>query len=119
MATTNVGTPNKRGRDLELSGTGTNDDDVVIEHRVDRYETFQLQSTTGAMDVEVSTDEGATFVGPLSLADLGAVTTTPVLVTAAARMYGFRGSYTHVRVSQNAAAAVTGAILRCARWGNN
>lgn len=88
------------------TGTGTNDNDVLFtQEQLTPYDTFMLASTTGAVDVEVSLD-GTNFVGPVSLTDMGATTSDPVLVTAADRLYGFRGVGFHsVRVIQNGATA--------------
>lgn len=96
------------------TGTGTNDNDVVItfDDVVVGANAFMLSSTAGAMDVFVSLDGTNYTTAALSLTDLGATTNDPVLVTAANRMYGFRGLYKGVRVLQNGATAVVGAVLR-------
>ncbi len=115
-----VGTEDYTGdRFYRITGVaGVNDDDVVIDSDdLSRFDTFELSSTAGAMDVEVSHD-GATFIGPRSLGDLGAITLDPVIVTAAARAYGFRGVVQHIRVSQNGAVAVAGAVLICKKIGS-
>ena len=94
-------------------GSGTNDNDIVIEFGVpaDDFDTYQLMSTTGAMDVFVSLDGINYSTAPLSLTDLGAVSSDPVVVTAANRVYGFRGKYRAIRVRQNGGTAVSNAAL--------
>lgn len=96
------------------TGSGTNDNDVVIDATdlMDGADTFFLMSTAGAMDVFVSLDGTNYTTAALSLTDMGATTTTPVVVTAANRMYGFRGKFKAVRVLQNGATAVENAVLR-------
>jgi hypothetical protein len=96
------------------SGSGTNDNDIVIEldQNAEAYDTFELMSTAGAMDVFVTLDGTNYTTAALSLADLGAVTTDPVVVTAANRLYGFRGKFKGIRVLQNGATAVENAALR-------
>jgi hypothetical protein len=95
-------------------GTGTNDNDVVIEFTniSGLTNTFMLMSTAGAMDVLVSLDGTNWSTVALSLTDLGATTSDPVNVTAANRIYAFRGLFQGIRVLQNGATAVTGAVLR-------
>ena len=103
-------------RQLWKGIAGTGDDAVVIETTdISMFDTFTLMSTAGAMDVVVSLDGTNFTTAPLSMADLGAVTTAPVIVTAAERMYGFRGSYRFIRVQQDAGVAVANARLMCKR----
>ncbi len=91
---------------------GTDDNDLLLDYVNDgKANTFQLMSTAGAMDVFVSFDGTNFSTAPLSLADLGANTTDPVLVTAANRVYGFVGLYRRIRVLQNGATAVTNPVL--------
>lgn len=96
------------------TGSGTNDNDVVIDATdlMDGADTFLLMSTAGAMDVFVSLDGTNYTTAALSLTDMGATTSDPVVVTAANRMYGFRGKFKAVRVLQNGATAVANAVLR-------
>jgi hypothetical protein len=96
------------------TGTGTNDNDVVINFNdiVDGADTFLLMSTAGAMDVFPSLDGTNFATAALSLTDMGATTSDPVVVTAANRIYGFRGNYKALRVLQNGATAVANAVLR-------
>lgn len=94
---------------------GVSDNDVVIETTdVSRFDTFQLSGGVGAVDVFVH-DGVQWLTSPLSLADLGATTSDPVLVTAALQQYGFRGYYRAIRVQQAGAPAATGYVLRCAK----
>lgn len=96
------------------TGSGTNDNDVVIQldQNAEAYDVFLLMSTAGAMDVFASLDGTNYSTSALSLADLGAISTDPVVVTAAGRLYGFRGKYQGIRVLQNGATAVENAVLR-------
>lgn len=96
----------------QLTGSGVNDNDVVITlNRADPFDTFLLMSTAGAMDVFVSLDGTNYSTAALSLTDMGATTSSPVVVTAANRVYGFRGLFRAVRVLQNGATAVENATL--------
>lgn len=112
-----IGAPQYAGETLRMEGiAGVNDNDVVIENdSIERYEEFTLMSTAGAMDVFVSLDGTNYSTAPLSLADLGAITLDPVIVTAANRVYRFRGVFKAVRVQQNGATAVANATLICGR----
>ena len=96
------------------TGTGTNDNDTVIEidQGLEFFDTFMLTSSAGAMDVFVDLDGEGYESSALSLADLGATTTDPVIVTAAGRVYGFRGKFEKVKVLQNGVTGVVGAKLR-------
>ncbi len=97
-----------------IAGTGAGA--LVIETTdVSLLNTFTLMSTAGAMDVDISLDGTNFTTAPLSLADLGAVTTAPVIVTAAGRLYGFRGNFRLIRVRQSGAVAVANALLMCTR----
>lgn len=94
------------------TGSGTNDNDVVIQFdSAEYFDAFMLTSTAGAMDVFVSLDGTNYTTAALSLADLGSVTTDPVLVTVAGRLYGFRGKFRNIRVLQNGVTAVVAASL--------
>jgi len=108
-------TSNDIGNLLQIhSGVGVSDNDIVIQSsEVSRYDEFLLQSTAGAMDVFVSLDGTNYSTAALSLIDLGATTTAPVIVTAAGRTYGFFGAFMRIRVLQNGATAVAGATLMC------
>ena len=93
------------------TGTGVNDNDVLFTTGdISPYDTFMVMSTVGAVDVYGSLDGTNFNTAPLSLADLGSTTTDPVIVTAANRMYGFRGKYKYIRVLQNGATAATATL---------
>lgn len=96
------------------TGSGTNDNDVVItfDDVVEGADTFLLMSTAGAMDVFPSLDGTNFATAALSLEDLGATTSTPVIVTVANRIYRFRGKFKSIRVLQNGATGVANAVLR-------
>lgn len=97
-------------------GTGASDNDIIVQTGdVSRYDTFMLSSTAGALDVDVSLNGTDYTTAPLSLTDLGATTSDPVIVTAANRMYGFVGSFAKIRVRQNGATAGQKVNLRCLR----
>ncbi len=106
----------KTGAGVKYTGiAGVNDGDVVIETLdVTDFDTFVLKSSAGAMDVFVDLGDG-NFIGPHNFADLSATTSDPVVVTAAAKTYGWRGPFEKIQVQQNGATAVTGAILRMQR----
>lgn len=98
------------------TGTGTNDNDqVILLDDAEAFDTFHVMSTAGAMDVFVSLDGTNYITAPLSITDQGATTSSPVLVTAANRMYGFRGKYRKIKILQNGATAVVNGALR---YGN-
>lgn len=98
------------------SGVGVSDNDVVIQSGdVSAYDEFLLQSTAGAMDVFVSLDGTNYSTAALSITDLGATTSDPVVVTAANRTYGFRGTFALIKVLQNGGTAVANACLICRR----
>lgn len=88
----------------------SNDDVLILLEDVAPFDTFMLGSTAGAVDVFVSLD-GTNFYGPVSLSDFGAVTSDPVIVTAAGRLYGLRGKFRKLRVMQNGATAVANLFM--------
>lgn len=108
---------NDFGRVVVYDGTdGTNDNDIIIEtNDISRFDTFMLSNAAGAVDVEVNDGSQWLTAAPLSMSDLGATTTSPVLVTSALRQYGWRGSFFKIRVRQNGATPGTGVVLRCQR----
>lgn len=110
-------TADHRGNALFYTGgVGVNANDVVIQSGdVSSYDTFMLQSTAGAMQVLVSLDGTNYSTAPLSLQDMGATTTTPVLLTAANRTYGFRGKFAALKVTQNGATGVANGCLVCGK----
>lgn len=96
------------------SGSGTNDNDLIFGTLVnmETYNTFEIMSTAGAMDVFVSIDGTNFTTAAHSLADLGAITSDPVVVTAANRLYGFKGKFAAIQVRQNGGTAVVNASIR-------
>jgi hypothetical protein len=100
------------GNALLFTNTSTEDDEVVITTSdVSQFDTFMVHSSTGAVDVYGSLD-GTTFAtAPLSLQDMGATTTDPVIVTAAGRIYGFRGKFRKIRILENGATDVAVQLL--------
>lgn len=104
--------PNLSATEL-YTGSGTNDNDLLFTTRnVQAHGSFTLMSTAGAVDVEVTLDGTTWSTTALSLEDLGATAnTTYVVVTAALRVYQFRGKFTQVRVRQNGGTAATAHLL--------
>lgn len=101
-------------------GTGASDNDIIVQTGdVSRYNVFMLSSTAGALDVDVSLNGTDYTTAPLSLTDLGATTSDPVIVTAANRMYGFMGNFAKIRVRQNGATPATAVNLRCSALQGN
>ena len=105
------------GKVLIWSGGNSDDDnDVVVQtNDVLQYNTFLLMSTAGVLDVLVSLDGTNYATVTLSLTDLGASSTAPVKVTVAARIYGFRGYFSKIRVLQNAGTDTEEVTLICGR----
>lgn len=101
---------------LYAEGLGENDNDVIVQaDEILEYDTFQLMSTAGALDVVVSLDGENYSQAPYSLVDLGATSVDPVLVTVANRIYGFRGRFKSLRVLQNGATPPENVTLMCSR----
>ena len=99
---------------LRKTGTGTNDNDIVIEltSNADHYDTWQLSSSAGAMDVFVSADGTNYLTAAVALIDLGSTApSTAVVVTTAGGNYGIRGRWPKIKLLQNGATAVVGAVL--------
>ena len=100
---------------LFRSGTGVSDNDVIIQlgstgDNVSDFNTWLFQCVAGAADVTVSLD-GTNWSNPVSLADLSAITSDPVIVMAAGKLYGIAGMHVKMlRVLQNGAVATTVAI---------
>jgi hypothetical protein len=95
-------------------GSGVSDNDLVVQTgNVAAYDEFILQSTAGAMDVYVSLDGTNYSTAALSLIDMGATTSDPVIESAANRTYAFFGTFALIRILQKGATAVAGATLMC------
>ncbi len=112
------------GNVLLWSGGASDDNNEVFIQTADvtQYNTFLILSTAGAMDVTVNfgVDTQATPVdiystAPLSLTDLGATTSAPVIVSVAGRVYGFKGYFRKIRILQNGATGVENGALICGR----
>lgn len=98
---------------LWAGGIGVSAGDVVIQtNDMGRYDTHELMSTAGAMEVLVTLDGTNYTTATVSMIDMGAVVNTPVLVTVANRLYVLIGNYKAIRVKQNGATAVTAATMR-------
>lgn len=96
------------------AGTGVNDNDPVFELAADAeyFDTWQLGSTAGAMDVFVSGDGTNYMASALALIDLGSTApSTAVVVTTAGGNYGIRGRWKKIKVLQNGATAVANGYL--------
>jgi hypothetical protein len=96
------------------SGTGVNDNDLIFEvpAAAELFDTWQLGSTTGAMDVFVSGDGVNYLTAAVALVDLGSTApSTAVVVTTAQGNYGIRGRWKKIKVLQNGATAVANGYL--------
>ncbi len=101
------------GQAYSFTGTGTNANDVLVAtDDVLQFDSFLLMSTAGAVQVLVSIDGTNYSTAPLSLTDMGAIDNNPVLVTVANRIYGFRGKFRFIKVTQNGATG-SAATLMC------
>lgn len=99
---------------IKTAGAGVNNNDVVfaVTSNAENYDTWQLGSTAGVMDVFVSGDGTNYHSAALALVDLGSTTpATAVVVTTAGGHYGIRGRWKGIRVDQNGATAVANAYL--------
>jgi len=97
---------------LFRTGVGTGDNTVVLQFGstdddVSDFNTWLFQCVAGAADVVVSLD-GTNWSDPVSLADLSAITSDPVIVMAAGKLYGISNMHVKMlRVLQNGGAAAT------------
>ncbi len=97
-------------------GISTDDNEVVVQtNDVFNYDTFILFSTAGVMDVTVTLDGTNYSTAPLSLTDMGAAASAPVIVTVANRVYGFKGRFNKVRVLQASGTDLADVSLVCGR----
>ena len=94
-----------------FTGNCTEDNETLISAPVIDYEACFIVSTTGAVDVFISLDGSNYTTAALSLRDHGAVNTSPVLVTATARLYGFASKFRRVRVQQNGSTDAAASLL--------
>lgn len=105
---------------LYSGGAGVNDGDIVLQtNDVTRFSQFMIMSTAGAMLVVASLDGVNYVTAPLSLVDLGATTTAPVLATVAGRMYALIGTYSKIQVKQTGATGVANASIMASRPSKN
>lgn len=96
------------GTHVRYYGSGVNDNDTIFTTGdVSRYDACTIMSTTGAVDVFVSLDGTNFATSALSLQDMGATSTDPVLVTSVGRVYGFVVKARKIRVLQNGATAAS------------
>lgn len=111
-----LGTPGGAKTLLYEGGIGVSDNDVVVQtDDVSPFDTFLIMSTAGACDVFASVDGTHYATAALSLTDMGATTSDPVVVTAANRIYRFRGKFSKLKVEQNGATAATAVALMCSQ----
>lgn len=98
---------------LHRLGSSAADNAVVFEvETADMFDTWQLGSAAGAMDVYVSGDGTNYQTTAVAMVDLGSTApSTTVVATTAAGNYGIRGKWKKLRVLQAGATAVTGAYL--------
>ena len=97
-------------------GISTDDTEVVIQSgSVIHFNTFIILSTAGAMDVTVSLDGTNYSTARLSLTDMGAAASAPVIVSVAGRVYGFKGYFAYVRVIQKGGTDTANAAMICGR----
>jgi hypothetical protein len=100
------------GNVIRYTNTTTEDnEEALVTGDVSRHNVFMLMSVTGAVDVLASLDGTNFSTSPLSLVDQGATDAAPVLLTAAARVYGFRGKFRKLKVLQNGATGVAVTLL--------
>lgn len=99
---------------VKTAGTGVNDDDVIFElsSNAENYDTWQLGSSAGSMDVYVSGDGTNYLTAPLALIDLGSTApSTAVTATTAGGNYGIRGRWRKIKLLQVGATAVANGYL--------
>ena len=94
-----------RGDDWVLYTNDCTDDNdlLIVSGKVDQFDFCSVMSTTGAVDLVVSLDGSNYSLSALSLQDHGATSTSPVLVTAADRLYVFPVTFRRIKVFQNGA----------------
>jgi hypothetical protein len=98
---------------IRFAGACTEDnEELIVTNDVSGFDACVVMSTTGAIDVFVSLDGTNYSTAPLSLQDFGATDTSPVLVTAALRVYGFVGKFVRIKIIENGATDAA-ASLNC------
>ena len=102
--------------DIWSGGIATEDDDVVCQTgSVIHFNTFLIMSTAGALDVAVTLDGTNYSTAALSLTDMGAAASAPVIVSVANRVYGFKGYFMAIRVVEKGSTDVADVVLVCGR----
>ncbi len=99
---------------IKTGGASNADNATVFEiaSNAEFYDTWQLGSTGGVMDVFVSGDGTNFQSAAVALIDLGSTApSTAVTATTAGGNYGIRGRWKAIRVLQNGATAVANAYL--------
>lgn len=101
---------------LHKSGSSSADNAVVFQlggdGAIPEFDTFQIGSTAGVMDVFGSGDGVNYLADPLALIDLTSTTpSTLVQQTTAGKHFGLRGKFRALRVLQNGATAVQNAYI--------
>jgi hypothetical protein len=88
---------------VKTAGTGTADNSTIFEllSNAELFDTWQLGSTAGSMDVYVSGDGTNFLTAALAMVDLGSTApSTAVVATTAGGHYGIRGRWKAIRVLQ-------------------
>jgi len=108
--------PASRDQRRYTGGLGAADNNVIVQaDDVSGFRDFYVMTTTGAVDINVSLD-GTLYSGALSMTDLGSASfAVAVVVTAANRVYHFRGCFQNIRVLQAGATAPEDVALICCR----
>lgn len=104
------------GESITFAGSASTDGGVLFqttETQLAQFDRCVIMSTTGAVEVFVSLDGTNFATQPLSMQDLGAETTAPVLETTALRIYGFVVRARAIKVAQSGA---TGAAATMICW---
>lgn len=99
---------------IKTAGAGVNDNDIVFEltSNAENYDTWQLGSTAGSMDVYVSGDGTNYLTAAVALIDLGSTApSTAVTATTAGGNYGIRGRWRKIKLLQVGATAVANGYL--------
>lgn len=96
------------------TGSANADNATVVEitSNAEQFDTWQIGSTGGVMDVYGSLDGTNYLTAPLALIDLGSTApSTAVIETAAGGQYGFKGRWKKILVQQKGGTAVANACL--------
>lgn len=99
---------------LRRTNATTADNEAVFEitSNGEQFDTWQVGSSAGAMDVFAAGDGTNYLASALALVDLGSTApSTAVIETTAGGHYGIRGRWPRLIVRQKGATAVVGAYL--------